>query len=399
MKNKILLSSVPLVCLTSIIPLAPKDKKVEFKQQDMILFNESYQVNVSMDHYVRDELDNIRIFGNYNKVEEDLTKNIRLDKETIYVLYDLNLEDNIEDKYEYYDNNVIVSYYVEDVLYNDFYNTNSIELDEIKEDINSFINEKIALVLKKKEEAKILELESISLVSDSSVKMKTIYENSFRVEKKPYGFVDINYTANKARVSDVSSLWLIETKSAFTPGVTAAQIGKNGYGEYYNARQYLKIVAYQPMNEVGYNQIRYGGEPIFKEAYPKNVPGKITITSTYSNNAHIGFSTQNGLEIGTGAAWTYNQTYETTEPALSAQRDPDDFTKYTWLYNYHSPRNETNNITNGYIFEQNNGGHDLLEDDIAFNVEFKFWVTPYENKNLEESRIESFSKTNDCMYV
>lgn len=399
MKNKILLSGVPLICLGSVVTNAPKEERIEFNQVDMIMFNESYKVNVSENEYARDELDTIKIIGNYKKVEESFTKNIRNEKDSIYILYDLNLEDNIQDKFDYSTNNVVVSYYVGDIYHNDFYNSNETNLPQLKEDINSFINEKISKALRSKKEAELLELETTSLASESDVKMETIYQNSFRVEEKPFGFVDIDYTANKARVSDESSLWLIETKSAFTPGITATQLGMNSYNEYYNARQYLKIVAYQPMNEVGYNQIRYGGKPKFKEAYPKNVPEKITIVSSYSNNAHIGFSTENGLEIGGGIAFGYEQAYETTEPALSAQRDPDDFTKYTWLYNYHAPRNETNHITNGYIFEQNNDGHDLFENDIAFNIEFKFWVTPLGNRYLEESQLESFNKTKVCMYV
>lgn len=398
MKNKNLFIGVPLVCSVSSVVINRYEAKTNFKKERIIRFDTTYQINVSDENFANDELDNIKIIGNYNSVKETLANSIRSDKESIYVLYDLNLKDNVEGKFGYDKYNALISYYVGNEYRNDFYNSNESELDLLKDDINNFVNEKVNFAVKEKEKFENSNTSSL-LADEDIIPMKTLYRNSFRVENKPLGYVDIRYTANKARVNDISSLWLIETASSFTPGATAVELGKNGYELYYNARQYLKIDAEQPLNEVGYNQIRYGGIPEYKEAYPKNVPGKALIVSSYSNNSHIGFSTENGLEIGYGTAWEYSQTYENSEPRLSAQLDPDDVTKYTWLYNYIAGRNETNNVTNGYIFEQNNDGHDLLENDIAFNIEFKFWVTDVLNEPIEESRLTSFSKINYFTYV
>lgn len=125
---------------------------------------------------------------------------------------------------------------------------------------------------------------------------------------------------------------------------------------------------------------------MYKDAYPVNQPGTITISSSYSKNLTFGRSTSIGFSFGDGLsveeggsvsqsiAYSYSKSYTTTEPALTAQKDPDNQNKYSWLYIYNTRRRETNHLDTGYIFEMNNKNHDLLEGDVAIVIDYSFTI-------------------------
>lgn len=51
-----------------------------------------------------------------------------------------------------------------------------------------------------------------------------------------------------------------------------------------------------------------------------------------------------------------------------------DVEKFAWLFTYVTPRNETNHLLVGYMYEINNNGHDLLEGDVAITFEYEMTV-------------------------
>ncbi len=70
----------------------------------------------------------------------------------------------------------------------------------------------------------------------------------------------------------------------------------------------------------------------------------------------------------------YSKTYTKTNPALSAQKDPIEKEKYTWMYKYDEFENETYHLNIGYMFEMNNFNHDLFEGDLALIFDYEFTV-------------------------
>lgn len=183
----------------------------------------------------------------------------------------------------------------------------------------------------------------------------------------------------------------------FTPGKMASDNNSEGYGNWYNSGGYVHLKASRAAKEVGYNQYRYGGTPVFKDAYPVNKPGQITITSTYSAGLELGYSFTNGFSLdnityeentnlGLNIGYSYSKSYTNTEPALSAQKNAEDTEKFEWKYTYNTPRNETHHLYMGYLFEMNNTGHDLFEGDLAFRYDYEMSVSDkgwwiFENKN------------------
>lgn len=243
---------------------------------------------------------------------------------------------------------------------------------------------------------------------DNNPLFSEIYNGSFREMKKPYGYIDCDYDVKKFRANEVSSLYVIESNFAFTPGLVAKNNGSQGFDGWYNKAGYIHSKAVQATNDVGYNQVRHGGTPIFKDAYPVNNPGTISITSSYSIGLNLGYSFKNGFsvdnvssetqrDVGVNTTYGYSKTYSTSEPALSTQKNAYDPQIYEWLYTYSSPRIETNHLKTGYLFEMNNRNHDMLEGDLG--VSFDYEMTVSNNGFWFFEQQESFSgKHNHCYY-
>ena len=172
---------------------------------------------------------------------------------------------------------------------------------------------------------------------------EVLYTGSFREEKKPYGYIDCDYVVTKYRANDVKSIYSVEANIYFTPGKIANSLGSTSYGDWYNSSGYIKIKAMRASNDVGYSQTRYGGTPVFKDAYHNS-------------------------------CYTYSNNYQIQKPELSAKKESADADEYMWIYTYSHPKNETNHLQCVYIFEMNNSGHDLLEGDLALRLEYQMTV-------------------------
>lgn len=327
------------------------------------------------------------IYGNYTDFDSELLYSLTHDREKICIFYDLDLSDNANDKLEIMRNNAVIYYYKDNIPYVNSYISNSTTTEELIYDINNYVNEVLEKMKTDKKQNSIMpQLLSNTRYVDDNASFDILYAGSFRDEEKPYGYIDCDYIVSKYRANDVSSLYIIESDMSFVPGAVAQSLGSYGYENWNNASGYAKIKALRASNEVGINQVRYGGTPVFKDAYPVNSPGQITIASSYTEGLTMGYSQTNGfslydinIESGSSSEYqiifNYNKAYTGTEPAMSAQKDPDDTQKYTWLYTYSTPRNETYHLSFGYMFEMNNRGHHLLEGDLAFEYDYKMIVS------------------------
>lgn len=340
-------------------------------------FSAEYTANYHKEETIAEN--NIVIYGNYTDFDSELLYSLTHSKDQICIFYDLDLTDNIISSHEIMCNNVVIYYYKNDVSHTHSYISNSTEISELVNDINSYTNEILSKINHKNDRA------NISSYTSGNESFVEIHSGSFRKEEKPYGYIDGNYSVKKYRASDVSSLYIVETHFYFTPGKIANDLGDSSYANWFNSSGYAKVKATNASNEVGYNQVRYGGTPVFKDAYPINNPGVITISSSYSQGNTIGYSYTNGfsldnVNVGSGGntsqntTYVYNKAYQGSEPALSAQKDPVDLEKFTWLFTYSTPKNETNHLLTGYMFEMNNRGHDLLEGDVALRFEYQMTV-------------------------
>ena len=153
---------------------------------------------------------------------------------------------------------------------------------------------------------------------------------------------------------------------------------------YYNSG-YFHVQGLQAVNELNQATIRTGGIPKFKDAYPENSPGTITVSSSYSIGTTLGYSFTNGFSLdnitiskesslGLNISYGYDKSYTTSEPALSTQRSSIDSSIYQWTYTYNTSRNETNHLNTGYLFEMNNENHDLFEGDLSLTYAYKMTV-------------------------
>lgn len=340
---------------------------------------------ISEDNY-HTEHGNYIVYGNYLDFDSSLLYSLTHDKSKVCIFYDLDISDNISNHHEIMRNNAVVYYYKENVPYIHSYVSNSTDT-QLLDDINNYVNEVLS---KMNDEDCLINTQSdflrFSPYTTGNEVFEILHAGSFRYEEKPYGYIDCNYNVRKYRANDVSSLYLVEARIFFTPGKIAHDLGNSEYGNWHNLSGFVKLKALRASNEVGINQVRYGGTPVYKDAYPVNTPGNITIASSYSQGINlgvsgtVGFSFEDIVNGGIGGnssgniVYAYNKTYQTTEPALSAQKDPDDVEKFTWVYNYSDPKGETNNFQLGYMFEMNNSGHDLLEGDLALQFEYQMTV-------------------------
>ena len=361
------------VCLllSGLLLTAPLTMKVKANAMNEQLFTASLAIN---DH--REE-GNLIINGNYSSFDYDELKEITSDPEKICIFYDVNLADNTNDTYNVTTNNAVVYYYQNGVPFMHSYKSNSDDVVTLKRNIETFVNEKISLA-------------AVSIATYNTRSVDTsiftdLYSGSFRTEEAPYGYIDCDYVVKKYQANTVSSLYIIESHMYFTPGAVAKANGSSAYSSTWkNKSGYMHLGASQAMAEVGYDY-RYGGTPVFKDAYPVNQPGTLSISSTYSAGINLGYSFTNGFNldglyvegsdtIGANIAYSYSKTYTNQEPALSAQKNADDPQIFEWSYTYNTERSETNHLFTGYMFEMNNSGHNLREGDVAFRYDYRMKV-------------------------
>jgi hypothetical protein len=328
-------------------------------------------------------LNEYSIYANYNSFDGELLKTIISDADKIIIFYDIDISNNVNKNYEILRNNAVIYYYINGIASINSFKSKATEKNVLVEEIEDFVNEKL-INIKDKKQNQNTNVNAKSQPDTSS--FEVLYEGSFREEGKPYGYIDCDYTVYKYRANNTSSLYLIDSRISFTPGSVANALGSTKYeSKWDNYEGFVKLKAIPAENEVGYDQIRYGGTPVYKDAYPVSKPGKIAITSSFSIGANLGYSFTNGFSLdnisveqetskGLNILIGYSKTYENDEPALNTAKDPDDVQKYTWRYTYVKERSQSFNLNFGYMFEMNNSGHDLFEGDLAFKYEYKMVV-------------------------
>ena len=370
-----LLSLLLLIILPSILmPSEIADATSELSLLDFILDTPNYSFSNSK----------FTINGNYTSFEKLAINSIISDTSKTHIFYNINLNDNIIKNNPVLSNNVCIYHYKNGIPCVDTFLSNEENSTLRFYEIKSFITEKI-----------FQKTDLPTLASDNTQIFNTLYSGSMRRNEKPYGYIDIDWTVKKYRASDISSLYIVESHAAFTPGIIAKANDSSGYSNWKNISGYLHITPRRAQFDVGYGQTRYGGTPVFKDAYPLNNPGTITISSSYNIGMTIGYSFKNGFSldnisvkqkknIGLNISYGYNKSYTTTEPALSAQKNASNPQAYEWLYTYKTARSETNHLITGYMFEMNNAGHDLLEGDLSFRYDYKMTVK-------RNSSVKSFS--------
>jgi len=323
--------------------------------------------------YYRD----LEIYGNYNDFKKDDLKEILSNKDKTYIFYDLDITDNLGNL-EILKNHVVIYYFINDIPYISTLYSETTNIKELTLEIVKFINKTLIEINNNK-------TNTILSNSTNNDIFSTLYSGSFEYIKKPYGYITCTYNVKNYLANDISSLYLIESSMSFTPGQTATINGEDGYGSWYNNLGYVHLKALTAEDDMGYNQIRYGGTPVFKDAYPVNSPGQITISSSYSAGINLGYSFTNGFSLedftieqntnyGLNINYSYSKSYTNTEPALSTQPLSSDREIYSWIYMYSTPKNETFNLTFGYLFEMNNSNHQLQEGDFAFRYDYKMEV-------------------------
>lgn len=322
------------------------------------------------------------INGNYSSYDHSTIKSLVANRDKVYIFYDLDLSDNINANLEILRNHAVIYYYHNGVQNINSYQSNATNSTQRARDISDYVNEKLATISNLTSGSN----DEISTMSVDTSLFVTLYSGSNREEGKPYGYIDCAYTVKKYRANTATSLYLLESRVSYVPGKVANNLGGNGYGnQWLNSEGMMKIRAYRASKDVGY-LVRYGGVPVYKDAYPVNEPATISISSTYSGNLGLGYSFSNGFSldnisaesnknVGLNIGYGYNKVITRQEPALTAQLDPNDAQKFTWVFQYYKPANETNYLTTGYLFEMNNQNHDLFEGDLAFEFEYSMTVS------------------------
>lgn len=233
-----------------------------------------------------------------------------------------------------------------------------------------------------------VELDMVYSTNNTYGHFETIYYSSYpdrRIVNPEYGYIVISYTVSKYRANITSSLWLIQTKVSFVPGGVARSNGDSTFKDYKNKAGYLHLEAIQPVEEISQEYKFKGGIPYLKDAFPVNQPGIVSINSSFNIGLTLGYSFTDGFSTsgqtssiggsyGANIGFGYSKSYQNSEPLLSAQQAPYDFNTFQWNYTYDSKRDGqklTNHLNTGYIFEQNNSGHYLGENDIAFKYDLE----------------------------
>ena len=218
------------------------------------------------------------------------------------------------------------SYYKDAVLHIDVLSSDSFDKNEVLKEIDSFYNDRTDYEKSSSNNFKM------SANSELFVPITSGYK---RIISKPYGYMDHSYEVKKYRSSDISSLYIVETNSDFIPGSIAYKNGNTSFDEKMRCNfGFIHLDVPQAIVEIDQSMIRKGGVPVFKDAWPINNPGMVTISSTYNVNTTIGNSYKNGFsldnisienqsEYGVNIGYTYSKSYTNQEPRLSTQHDAD----------------------------------------------------------------------------
>ena len=294
------------------------------------------------------ENDDLIVKGNISDLNSDTFDTQNLNKDLL--IFDKNSK--IDDQYfaYFYDYESKQEHYLE---------TNSTDDENLVEDLNSFY----------KESNTAINNESVMVCSnDVSSNFKEVFASSFTKIAKPYGRITYNYSLNEYEFSSISSLYILQVRQQFICGATCIANDENGYGYYYNSDSYTHIKSSQSVTDMGYDDVIYSGEPVFKDAYPVPEPTSVTISSSYSTGITIGKSDNYGFScsefdsesheytFNLSLGMSYSKSYTTSIPSLSSQNG-EDINEYQWnfkyLYNDNTNREVTNFANLGYIFECN----------------------------------------------
>ena len=339
-----------LVALSiSLSLLSPLDSVAGILKKGDHLFSE-YVFEAVSEVDCRSE-ENRVIYGNYSDFDYSLLYSLIHDKDKICIFYDLDLTDNLNNSYEIMQNNAVVYYYKNNIPHISSYISSSIEEEYLINDIENYVNEILSKI--DSEDAfshTPTDFLQSSLYTTGNEVFEPLYAGSFRKEEKPYGYIDCDYVVQKCVSSDVKNLYITQATFSFTPGKMAKDSGNTGYGNWYNSTGYVKVKASAAEGEVGTDQVLNGGTAVFKDAYPITSPQNPPITSS-----------------------SY-RPYQLPTYLLSAQKDPKDTEKYTWLYTCTYPQSDAYRLNVGYMFEMNNIGHDLLESKVALSFEYNMTV-------------------------
>ncbi len=326
----------------SVFTIEPKDSNITHNESSPdYVFNATNTV----DHHL--ETDNIIIYGNYKNFDSSLLYSLIQDKDKICIFYDLDLSDNVNDSLEIMRNNAVVYYYKNDIPHIHSYVSSSSDSKSLIPDVNNYVNNILSEIGNELDSVNTKALANCELYTSGNEDFVGIRQGSFREEEKPYGYIECDYVIKKHKADDVS-LYVVEARFFFTPGKVANDLGDDSYDNWFNSSGYAKIKAKRVDNEVIFNR----SAPVFKDAYP------------------------------------VNQAFHNSKAALSAQKDPMDVEKYTWLYTYEHPEAETYNQIVGYIFEMSTPSDDSPEYNIS--LEFEYRMTVENNRRIfKKSKIFS----------
>lgn len=330
----------------SLMDLVVKNDDFYYEDQEMIVVGNNYTLN--------------------QKCLSDLTSNL---ENRVLLVYFTDLDRAPNDFY-IYDNHATIYRINQGLLIRSTYVSKSINKDELINEIADYFLEKHTSPI-----------ENYTLNSASLFNIIQ-YEDG-RIDGKPYGYIDYTVTLRQYNASTNSSLYIVETNVSFTPGYVALNNGSKGFDKYKNSSGYVHVLA-KPVIEIDEDLVpRIGGTPVLKDYYPINQPGTVTIGSSFTFGLNLGYSFKNGfseedttheVNMGANIAYSYSKSYTNPEPALTTQRDADNFNKYQWFYSYTSFKTETNHLYTGYMFEMNNRGHDFLPGDVILSLNFKMTV-------------------------
>lgn len=213
---------------------------------------------------------------------------------------------------------------------------------------------------------------------------KTIF---IREQNVPYGYIDVEfkfYYSNKYH--NTSGLVLVESKSSFVCGAMASANNSKFDKSYYQYSQYshLTVDKYKEWDD-STRDYRTTLTPVIKDYWPVNKPMAQTISSSfnigfnYGYSYNNGFSTNDGFSIDSGnnnginIGFGYSKSYTDTLPALSVQRNADDYNMIEWTYSYDQSTHavnisSTNNASQYLLFEVN--GNSCSRTDFVLNYEY-----------------------------
>ncbi len=270
-------------------------------------------------------------------------------------------------------------YYKDDVFYMDSLNTYSSELNEIENEIIDFYQEKM----------KFINSSTDNTETRTNTELFTyVTGGSTRIVSKPYGYMDHFYTVSKYRANNISSLYIVETNSTFVPGHVAYENGDETYNKnMYLYEGFIHLNATRAKEELDQETIRYGGTPYFKDGWPVNEPGKLTINSSFNVGLSLGYSFINGFSLkdlyaqneqhyGTEISFGYSKSYLQDEPSFYSLNGSTNQNQYQWHFEYGQRKNgdEPYHLNTGYMFEMNNSGHDLIGEG-QFGLVYNFQMT------------------------